>query len=129
MKTKIILLLCICTLFLSACGINDISVSPVNIYQPDDEYQTVYYDPKTGSEITKKAYYLYTACDTGKEWAPKLSIGSVVIGVIMLLFVRKSQKAKKIAIFGFIIGIPVMLMMFFYYAFSFLIDYVLVPFG
>ncbi len=128
-KTALLLCICICMILLTACGINDISVSPMNMYHSDDELQTIYYDPKTGMEITKEAYDLYSLCDSGKELAPKLSIGSAAIGVIMLLFIRKSQKAKKIAILGFIIGIPVTIMMFCYYVFSFLIDYVLVPFG
>lgn len=131
MKVKGFLLLLFCIVFMSACSPNDVpSISPMSLLGSSDTGpDTVYYDHLTGTEISQTAYYCYEACDFLKEWVPRACKVSVGIGICLLLFIKKSQKVKKIAWFGFIIGIPLTSIAIFYYGVSFLVDYLIVPMG
>lgn len=130
MRAKVYTLVLICMFFLTACNSTDFSsISPTTFLLGEKETveNVVYYDSLTGYEISKTTYYCYMLCDTIKQWVPTCCKISCGVGILLLLLIRKSQKIKRVALFGFIVAIPVLMIGIGYYGIAFLIDYIIVP--
>lgn len=130
MKRKLVVLMIFCMMLITGCSMNTIqNISPSSMMSAEQGPELVYYDPVTGVQISETAYFCYMACDKFKEQVPKICRVSIGIGILMLLLIRKSQKAKKIALGMFIFGIPIFIVFVSYYAIPFLVDYIIVPYG
>jgi hypothetical protein len=118
-KKYLILLLSVVTLVLSGCSQGNI-YEHAKDYQLTDEELKLLSEEKLGVRYDKGDfdtgldYYQYLAAEylsrgssTIRVYAPYIIVISVVIGIVMLLLVRKSIHLRRVAIGFFIIGIPI----------------------
>lgn len=84
--------------------------------------EQIYYDTATGERVSRAKYYGNTLCDQIKRLSPYVYSVSIGIGIFLLVLIRNSGKVKKIAISGFIVGIPLIWYSVAYFMISFIVD-------
>lgn len=88
-----------------------------------DDERVEYYDDATGERVSVAKYYGNTMCDQIKRISPYVYSVSIGIGLFLLVLIHNSGKIKKIALSGFIIGIPVAWYAVAYFMLSFFVDW------
>lgn len=61
---------------------------------------------ETASEGFDKMYLRW--CEFAKKWCPDIAIASIVFGVVLLIVVKQETRIRKIALFDFVIIVPVL---------------------
>lgn len=93
----------------------------------DNKTETVYYDAmdrilnssngEADDDITISEYLLknaYRGYSTIRSMAPILCLSSIGIGILICIVARHTKSIRKVGIYGFIIGIPLFLLLFVY---------------
>ena len=85
----------------------------------------VYYDTLTGEKISQAKYIGNVLCDHIKVLSPYVYTVSIGIGLLLLIMIQNSGKIKKIAISGFIVGVPMIWYGMAYFLVAFMADYLI----
>lgn len=83
----------------------------------------MYYDTVTGEEVSQAKYYGNELCDCIKRISPYVYSVSIGIGILLLVLIQNSGKIKRVAIKGFIVGIPLTWYGMAYFLISFMVDH------
>lgn len=83
----------------------------------------VYYDAVTGEQVSQAKYYGNELCDCIKRISPYVYSVSIGIGILLLVLIQNSGKIKRVAIKGFIVGIPLTWYGMAYFLISFMVDH------
>lgn len=87
-----------------------------------EDEELVYYDGVTGERVSAAQYYGNSLCDQIKKFSPYVYSASIGTGIFLLVLIRNSGKVKKIAVSGFMIGIPLTWYFVAYFMVSFVVD-------
>lgn len=85
--------------------------------------EQVYYDTVTGEQVSQAKYYGNELCDCIKRISPYVYSVSIGIGILLLVLIQNSGKIKRVAIKGFIVGIPLTWYGMAYFLISFMVDH------
>lgn len=88
-----------------------------------DGGEGIYYDTVTGEQISQAKYSGNVLCDNIKKISPYIYVVSMGIGILLLIVIQNSGKIRKIAISGFIVGIPLTWYGVAYFLVSYMVDH------
>ena len=88
-----------------------------------DGGEGIYYDTVTGEQISQVKYSGNVLCDNIKKISPYIYVVSIGIGILLLIVIQNSGKIRKIAISGFIVGIPLTWYGVAYFLVSYMVDH------
>lgn len=100
-----LLLICMCALLLSGCS-DESTYANVN---DDIMEQLTDDDYSSGSFLSAETYLNW--CNQVKWYAVPVILISILVGIGMMVIFRHVKKIFKMGLFGFVIGIPVLVIL------------------
>lgn len=98
----------LCLLTLIGCGTSTSSIYNGVVSQAEQELNSAKNSVSNSAKLTL-GETLYNFAVSTKSFAPMVIAGSIAIGIVLLLIVRKERNLRKKIIGFFILGIPILM--------------------